>query len=348
VLLCSDGLSDLVPSEEIARIALAFEAYPQRVVDKLVEAALAAGGKDNVSVIFATAMLPPRRGGARVERERGAGFLSARWLQIALAALAGAALALALAPTFEGRRPVPLPVMTAEVAPPRALQVGPRERFRTITDALAAARPGDSVVVAPGTYREQVRLGDGVSLIAAVPRQAVLLPVPSGGESEAVVAVVAERLGSGRIEGFTIRGEPRTSFDIGIRVSDAAVAIEDVAVSGARLAGVVFEGSRGASLSASRVHDNPGAGVMLRRGATARLAHDLIENNGHGRPRSSAGVELERGAHAELQGNTIVGNQAGGVRGAPLRTHAALFSNNRFGDGSARRDPHAVIVEPAR
>lgn len=52
LLLASDGLSDMVPDERISEI-LQQNASPQKAADELVDAALAAGGKDNVTVIVA-------------------------------------------------------------------------------------------------------------------------------------------------------------------------------------------------------------------------------------------------------------------------------------------------------
>ncbi|MGR9476944.1 PP2C family protein-serine/threonine phosphatase [Rhizobium leguminosarum] len=49
ILLCSDGLSDLLPDAEIASIALR---NPQRPAEALVSAALDAGGDDNITVIY--------------------------------------------------------------------------------------------------------------------------------------------------------------------------------------------------------------------------------------------------------------------------------------------------------
>ncbi|MBM4371589.1 MAG: Stp1/IreP family PP2C-type Ser/Thr phosphatase [Deltaproteobacteria bacterium] len=50
-LLCSDGLSDLV--EEATVAALLSEDDPDRAADRLVDAALAAGGLDNITVLLA-------------------------------------------------------------------------------------------------------------------------------------------------------------------------------------------------------------------------------------------------------------------------------------------------------
>src|SRR3954454_22303660 len=51
-LLCSDGVSDVVPDEVIGA-ALAESAAPEAAVERLVDAALAAGGPDNITCVVA-------------------------------------------------------------------------------------------------------------------------------------------------------------------------------------------------------------------------------------------------------------------------------------------------------
>ena len=53
ILLCSDGLSDMLTSLEIERIARAHAGDPHGVVAALITAANDAGGKDNITVVFA-------------------------------------------------------------------------------------------------------------------------------------------------------------------------------------------------------------------------------------------------------------------------------------------------------
>ncbi len=52
MLLCSDGLSDLLTSAEINQIIDRYAGDPDQVARDLVDAANRAGGKDNVSVVF--------------------------------------------------------------------------------------------------------------------------------------------------------------------------------------------------------------------------------------------------------------------------------------------------------
>jgi len=54
LLLCSDGLSDVVPEEEIARLVYAHAANPQEACEALIAAANQAGGPDNITVVLIT------------------------------------------------------------------------------------------------------------------------------------------------------------------------------------------------------------------------------------------------------------------------------------------------------
>jgi len=51
MLLCSDGLWNMVPDEEIHRLTLA-NALPHEACARMVSAANEAGGQDNISVIL--------------------------------------------------------------------------------------------------------------------------------------------------------------------------------------------------------------------------------------------------------------------------------------------------------
>jgi serine/threonine protein phosphatase PrpC len=60
LLLCTDGLTDMVPDERIAA-ALAESSTAEACCQSLVEQALAAGGKDNVTVVVARYAMPDPR-----------------------------------------------------------------------------------------------------------------------------------------------------------------------------------------------------------------------------------------------------------------------------------------------
>src|SRR5262245_10932895 len=55
ILLCSDGLTDMVPSATIEQLVRERAGRPEEVAEALVEAANDAGGADNITVVYAEA-----------------------------------------------------------------------------------------------------------------------------------------------------------------------------------------------------------------------------------------------------------------------------------------------------
>ncbi|MCI7437866.1 MAG: Stp1/IreP family PP2C-type Ser/Thr phosphatase [Coriobacteriaceae bacterium] len=70
VILCSDGLSSMVPDSEIESLAVS-SATPQQAADNLVSAALTAGGADNVTVVVVDVL---NDGVAAAAHRRSVGF----------------------------------------------------------------------------------------------------------------------------------------------------------------------------------------------------------------------------------------------------------------------------------
>src|SRR5439155_4683602 len=52
LLICSDGLTDLVPAETIRQIAVSHAGSPEHVVRSLIGAANQEGGRDNITAVF--------------------------------------------------------------------------------------------------------------------------------------------------------------------------------------------------------------------------------------------------------------------------------------------------------
>ena len=116
----------------------------------------------------------------------------------------------------------------------------------SIADAIQRARPGSRVVVEPGEYREQLRLRDNVRVVSRVPRGATIrLPVTA---SELEPAVVAAGLSTAEFMGFRIIGDAATPLGVGLLVTDSALSIVDVEITGAITVAIDFsDGSTGRS-----------------------------------------------------------------------------------------------------
>jgi serine/threonine protein phosphatase PrpC len=276
LLLCSDGLSDQVASNEIRAAVERHAGKPEDAIRELIAAANRAGGKDNVTVLlvegedFAAQPPPVREGSSVLER-----------LALFTAGVLVAA-ALAWFTRDSWRSP-------AVVIRPRTIPV-----ISSIAEAMAEARPGDTVVVPAGEYREQVHLKSGVTLRARVPREPVLrAALMSGGP-----AVMADGANGARLSGFRIVADPEAPLNIGIDLRDSQVEIDDVEVKGAGI-GIEIRGGASPVLRANAIRECTGEGVLIIGPSQPWLSHNLIQAN------KGAGVAAREGAHPSLLGNVI-------------------------------------------
>ena len=115
ILLCSDGLSDVLTSAEISAIVEQYDGDPAKIAQMLVDAANEAGGKDNVSVVFvagaeflgsASRVMSEARSRHAITRMRNNGKAWRAWLSRVLWMVAGMILgAIAWAVLVERRFP---------------------------------------------------------------------------------------------------------------------------------------------------------------------------------------------------------------------------------------------------
>lgn len=327
LLLCSDGLTDAVPSTAIAHVVREYAGHPYEIVRALIDAANESGGKDNVTVVYverpqfaaaadvgtAPVRLPQP---AQAAAEPAAG--SSRWVTLALVLLAVAIAGMAALQTRDRW----FPAVAERILRPAAGQGGVIvvAESQSIGEALQRATAGATVLVEPGVYREQLRLPSGVRVESRVPRGAVIrLP---GGASDAEAAVISADVHDAEFVGFRIVGDAATPLGTGLFVRDSTVKISDVEISGAKIAAAEFAGGAGASMIAADVHDNPGAGLAIRNGASPRIAHSQFARNGLSQQAAGALV-VEPGARPRLTSNVFVGLRAESLAGLTAADRAA-------------------------
>jgi serine/threonine protein phosphatase PrpC len=316
LLLCSDGLTDAVPSAAINGIVEEFAGHPYEIVHALVDAANDAGGKDNVTVVYvenARFVQGEDTRGFRWQRPveplsdavplaappseapvRRRGQWRVATLIVLLTAVSGAGL------YWQRDRLGVAPSLPGSAAPERLIVAA----GGSISAAIARAQPGSEVIVEPGEYREQLRLKDGVRVISRVSRKAVLrLP---GGAAETEAAVTAFEIADAWLSGFRIVGDAATPLGIGVIVRNADVTISDVEIAGAHIAAVQYDHGTGGSLVAAYIHDNPSIAVSVRSAATPRIAHSVFERNATSE-RAAGTVLVESDARPSLTANTFLG-----------------------------------------
>src|SRR5687767_4748020 len=162
LLLCSDGLSDLVDTTSILRTVRHLTGDPHGVVRALLQSAIAEGGKDNVTAVyvegerFAAAREPVNGGEAKDNRNMPRSTTVAARTYVVTGAII--VLLLSIAGFSLYRTGVILPVFDPSTLPEpiRTSSTQTVQPAESIGAALARAEPGSQVIVEPGEYRERI------------------------------------------------------------------------------------------------------------------------------------------------------------------------------------------------
>jgi PPM family protein phosphatase len=336
LLLCSDGLTDLIPSATIAEVVRKYAGMPQVVVNSLVELANGAGGKDNVTVVYVEgeAFVSNREAAGNRQPENkidGAVSLYERKRLVLLLSVLFLVGGFALGLTF---RPGNMPALGTSAAspPPASLPVQPGE---SIAGAIHRAIPGTTVTVEPGEYLERIVLKEGVRLVSRVPRGAIIrLPI-SGSDADTGPAVLAAGAAA-EIRGFRIVGDAATPLAIGMAITGPGISVLDVEVTGATTAGIEVSGGASAAVIGSDIHDNPGAAMIIRAGANLRGINNVFTRNGTSE-HAAGNVVIEPGGIPVLRGNIFAGISPDGFITLDQAARSALKTLNWFPSTSARR-----------
>ncbi len=153
----------------------------------------------------------------------------------------------------------------------------------TIQAAVSAAAAGDTVLVAPGEYRELIRMKNGVVLRAAAGPDSTVLYTPGLGAS-----LMEERL---------------LEFEPGV---DRSTVVEGFTMDAEGIRGAAVYCEQASPTIRGNVIRDFGWGVNLRDGSDALLERNVIEGG------RSFGV-LIFASSPELRGNTITDNQPRGI-----------------------------------
>ena len=334
LLLCSDGLTDLVDSASINEIVARSAGRPPQVVKALIDAANAAGGRDNITVVYAEGeRFPPQAIEAaasanEITRRLGSDDQPPTKRRSAVRLANILLLTILIMLTFVRSDTVLPSGETPDGAAPLAengrIGVLPNQ---TITAALERAPAGATIVVEPGEYRERLTLRNHVRLVSRVPRGAIIrLP---GAASEGAAAIVARDITGAVLEGFRIVGDSATPLGTGVVVERGDLSITDVEISGAANTAIDARKEARVRVVGADVRDNPGAALAVRSGGVATISHSAFARNATGRARQA--LLLEERSTAYFSANVFVGDGPGVFTG-PSEERAAFARANLFFD----------------
>lgn len=330
LLLCSDGLSDLVDSSSILRTIGQLAGRPQEVARGLIESAIAAGGKDNVTVVYVEGdWFAASKNAEPISHREG---IAARTyvVRAAIVALvlgvAGVALYRSgVMASFDPRTFDP-PALDEPIWRQQTRIVQPSE---SISTALAAAQPGSEILVEPGEYRERIALREGVRLVSRVPRGATIRLPASVSDAQSGPAVSAQGLTWSEFAGFRIVGDAKTPLGVGIHVADSNLALVDVEIWGATTAAITFSGAATGRLVGSEIHDNPGTALAVGAGAAPSITQNVFRRNGMSQ-RTPGTFAIEQGATPLFQRNVFLGAGPEAFAALTDAARAKLKSDNWF------------------
>jgi serine/threonine protein phosphatase PrpC len=351
LLLCSDGLTDLVDSTSINDIVRRWAGRPQMVAEALIEAANAAGGKDNVTVVYVegeqfaasggelpgspseiTRRLTPVAAASAAPRRRQA-------VRLANIVLIAIVIVLTFVRSDNSITPGAIPALVEAPSAVDRIVVQPPE---TIRDAMLRARPGTTIVVEPGVYRESVILKSGVHLVSSVARGATLrLP---GTASERAAAIVADGVTGASVAGFVIVGDAATPLGTGIAAINAGLSIMDVEIAGAKRAAIDVGPGSSVRVAGTSIRDNPGSAVAVRSGGA--LVATLTQFARNGTAGGQKTLALDAGAEATFTSNVFVDTTPAVFTGSN-GARAAFARDNWFPPFESQSRP-AATPSPGR
>ncbi len=171
-------------------------------------------------------------------------------------------------------------------------------RYRTITAAIAAARSGDTVLVAPGTYRENITIsGKYVKVKASSSNPAQTVIAGNSGRSPVMFQNVPSS-GGASLQGFRI-------------VSGSAPSGQGGGITVANNASPTIQGN---DIESNRSED--GGGILVYNHSSPTIIYNTIKNNTAST--FGGGVFAVIGSSPQIYGNTITGNHAYGGGGIYL------------------------------
>lgn len=203
---------------------------------------------------------------------------------------------------------------------PRQLMVG--KDYKSVQEAINAARRGDTVMVRTGVYKEQIRLKDAVTL-AGVSRGKVVLE--AGAADGPVVRI--EGCKEVRIESVTVR---------------QTGAAEEMGKENSGHPAVLVRNSQ-AKISGCRIEKSGDCGIAIDGGSECEVIDCNSENN-----KRSGIMAVGEGAKVTIERNVCAGNKVNGIYlkdGASGQLSYNDCTNNEASGISAVNCPHKIVIE---
>jgi parallel beta-helix repeat protein len=212
--------------------------------------------------------------------------------------------------------------------------------YAKIQDAIGGAKSGDKVLVAPGTYNENLEMKEGVAVRSegtdrehknhAAARRTI---IDSGGKENVPVVEGADYAA---IDGFTLTGLPPLDHHVpghahGINCRGVSMIIVNNIIHNMGSTGIgnhVRGKKRAMSYIANNiVYGNIGLGVGSNHNSAATVVANIIYSN------TDVGIGIRNGAHSLIERNTVYNNKWAGM-GTKDGGFPVFWKNVSYDNGS--------------
>lgn len=232
----------------------------------------------------------------------------------------------------------------AEAKAAKELTVGPSGNYKSIAEAVKAAKDGASITVQPGTYNETVTVnaditikGTAASACTLTAKNGATLTLGSNckisgltisNSSSSTAPTIKINSGSPTISNCILANSTPSSapnFVAAIEVSGGSPTISNNQITGSKGMGItVFGGNP--SISGNTITGCSIYGLWFSGNTSARVQQNTIKNSG------KSGVGIKAGAAPAIINNTIQGNGENGM--LIYADGAGKIDNNRISDNN--------------
>jgi F-box protein 11 len=240
------------------------------------------------------------------------------------------------------RRPARAPVPKNE-PPAWVVDQTDRGHYRTITDAINAANPGDRVFVLPGAYEEAIVIDKPLEIIGMGRREEIIVQV-SGQNTLSFKTTL------GRVVNLTLKQTGGGSDWFAVHIAQGRLELKECDISSESSSCVAIQGGADPRVVSNRIHDGRASGVYVfadgrgtlegneiyrnsLAGVSIRSGADSIVRDNRIHDCSGEGIILQENASGTIEDNRIFGNAFSGVE---IRENStALLRHNHIYDGKA-------------
>jgi parallel beta-helix repeat protein len=221
----------------------------------------------------------------------------------------------------------------------------------TISEAIAAARPGTRIVITPGLYEEALVLDKPLELLGQGPVEEIIVRAR---EADAILF----QANIGRVSNLTLQHTGGGDF-YAVDIAQGRLELEDCHITCNGLSVVGIHNGADPRVRRNRIHDGSSGGILVYDGGLGTFEdNDVAGNDSNGiearseasptfrrnriHDSSQAGIFVEGGATGAYEDNDIFANRLAGV--AVARGANPTVRRNRIHDG---RGPGVFLYEQA-